>query len=98
MTDFEKEEFWKGLARLYETSVQQTKEIAEVKESLTALRGRVAELHVVVTDLSGVVKQLADVARKQSDVAQSHERRLDRTEVTVEAILEDLRRHREGRA
>jgi hypothetical protein len=31
-------------------------------------------------------------------VVESHERRPDRTEITVEAILEDLRRHREGRS
>ena len=77
MTDFDKEEFWKGLGRLYDASVLEGKKITELRE--------------VVVELSGVVKQLAGVA-------QSHEKRLDRVEVTVEAILEDLKRHREGRA
>jgi hypothetical protein len=83
MTDFDKEEFWKGLGRLYEESVRQS-------EKLTLVSEKLSELSDVVTDLGHVVNQLASVA-------QSHERRLDRTEVTVEAILDDLRRHREGR-
>ena len=45
----------------------------------------------VVNDLSAIVSELADVSRR-------HEKRHDCTEVTVEAILEDLRRHREGRS
>jgi len=91
MTDFEKEEFWKGLARLYDASVEQRRNISELGVKLTELGGKLTELTGVVTELTGVVNQLAGVA-------QSHEKRLDRTEVTVEAILEDLRRHREGRA
>jgi hypothetical protein len=76
MTDFDKEEFWKGLGRLYEESVRQSEKLSV--------------LSAIVTDLGHVVDQLVTVA-------QSHEKRLDRNEVTVEAILEDLRRHREGR-
>ena len=75
MTDFDKEEFWKGLGRLYEESVRQSEKLSE--------------LSALVTDLGHVVNQLVSVA-------QAHEKRLDRGEVTVEAILEDLRRHREG--
>jgi arginine decarboxylase-like protein len=61
------------------------------------LTGVVTNLTGVVSGLSGVVKQLAEVAHEQAATAQTHEKRLDRVEVTVEAILEDLKRHREGR-
>jgi hypothetical protein len=40
---------------------------------------------------------LLAIARIHQDSLVKHEKRLDRTEVTVEAILEDLRRHRENR-
>jgi hypothetical protein len=82
MTDFDKEEFWKGLGRLYDASVKQSQQISE--------------LGGVVTELAGVVKQLAGVVQSQAAVTQSHEGRLGRVELTVEAILEDLKRHREG--
>ena len=60
MTDYEKEEFWKGLNRLYESSV--------------AIRDATEELRRIV---------------------ESHERRLDRWEVTTQSILDELRRRRE---
>jgi hypothetical protein len=89
MTDFDKEEFWKGLGRLYEESVRQSQTISE-------LGGKLTGLTTVVTELAGVVKQLAGVVQSQATITQSHEGRLDRVELTVEAILEDLKRHREG--
>jgi 3-hydroxyacyl-CoA dehydrogenase len=39
---------------------------------------------------------LKDATEALARTAQAHEKRLDRVEVTVEAILEDLRQHREG--
>ena len=63
MTDFDREEFWRALGRLYDSSVK----LNEFSERL---------LEIVV----------------------AHEKRLDRTEVTLEAIQDDLRRYREGRA
>ena len=56
MDDFEKEEFWKGLSRLYDA----TQNLKTATENLL-------------------------------QTAQAHERRLDRVEVTNEAIREDLR-------
>jgi hypothetical protein len=77
MTDFEKEEFWKSLARLHDRNL---------------------ELHGEIVELRTAAESLLQSTKALRDVAVAHERRLDRTEVTVEAILEDLRRHREGRA
>jgi len=50
-----------------------------------------------IGDLAEAAQRLLSAVEKHQQVVESHERRLDRTEVTVEAILEDLRRHREQR-
>jgi hypothetical protein len=78
------EEFWKALGRLYD-------ETLEIKESIKASNQSIG-------DLAEATQRLLTAAEKHQLVVESHERRLDRTEVTVEAILEDLRRHREQRS
>jgi len=76
------EEFWAALGRLYDANVKNAEEIKELRAS--------------VGDLREVAAHLASAVEKDHAVIMQHERRLDRTEITVEAILEDLRRHREG--
>ena len=78
------EEFWEALGRLYDSTLKNTEEIRELRESSQELR-EAATL-------------LANAVQRDHDVIMAHERRLDRVEITVEAILEDLRRHREGRS
>jgi DNA-binding protein H-NS len=78
------DEFWKALGRLYDSTLKNTEDIRELRVSIEELRS--ASQH------------LLSAVEKHQEVVESHERRLDRTEITVEAILEDLRRHREGRA
>ena len=39
---------------------------------------------------------LRDASERLLEIAERHERRLDRAEITIEAILEDLRRKRKG--
>ena len=78
------EEFWAALGPLYESSVKNGEEIKELRASIGDLREAAAHL--------------ANAVQKDHDVIMEHERRHDRTEITVEAILEDLRRHREGRS
>ena len=77
------EEFWNALGRLYDSNIKNAEEIRELRAS--------------VSDLREAAAHLANAVQKDHDVIMKHERRLDRSEITVEAILEDLRRHREGR-
>lgn len=77
------EEFWKALGRLYDETLEMKQSIQAEGESIKGLSEATMNLLAAVEKLHGI--------------AESHERRLDRTEVTVEAILEDLRRHREQR-
>jgi hypothetical protein len=76
------DEFWKALGRLYDDTLEMKESIRELRQSNEAL--------------SEAAGRLLSAAEKQQLVVESHERRPDRTEITVEAILEDLRRHREG--
>jgi len=85
------DEFWKALGRLYDSSVRHDDAIAKLQTSIDELR----DANVAISEATG---RLLSAAEKHQAVVESHERRLDRTEITVEAILEDLRRHREGRA
>jgi hypothetical protein len=89
VTPFEKEEFWKALGRLYDASLK-------THENIEELRATVTELHGTVDGLSGAMVKLLSATQSLQSVAESHERRLDRYEVTVEAVLEELRRRREG--
>lgn len=76
------EEFWAALGRLYEASVNNTTDIAQLRVSVETLRESSA--HVL------------DAVNKLTKVVDEHEHRLDRHDLTIDAILEDLRRHREG--
>ncbi len=77
------EEFWAALGRLYD-------ETLEMKQSIHAQGSS-------IKDLADATARLLSSVEKHEQVVESHERRLDRAEITVEAILEDLRRHREQR-
>src|SRR5271157_923872 len=90
------EEFWKALGRLYDDILEMKESIKEDRESIRENRQSIKELGESVKDLSEATRRLLSAAEKHQLVVESHERRLDRTEITVEAILEDLRRHREG--
>ena len=78
------EEFWNALGRLYDSTVKNTEGIRELRASIQELN-------------QGTARLLSAVERHQQ-IIEEHERRHDRAEITVEAILEDLRRHREGRS
>ena len=78
------EEFWKALGRLYDSTLKNTEDIRELRES--------------ARDLREATTLLANAVQRDHDVIMAHEHRLDRSAITVEAILEDLRRHREGRS
>jgi len=95
------DEFWAALGRLYD-------ETLEIKESIKASnqaaeqaaerdRELMREQGQSIGTLAEATQRLLDAVEKHQRVVESHERRLDRTEITVEAILEDLRRHREQR-
>ena len=90
------EEFWKALGRLYDSTLETRQSIEEDRKSINELRESVNELRGSVKDLSEATGHLLSAVEKQYEIVASHERRLDRTEITVEAVLEDLRRHREG--
>ncbi|MGA9565065.1 MAG: hypothetical protein WBS19_06040 [Candidatus Korobacteraceae bacterium] len=77
------EEFWAASGRLYDETLQ-------IKESMQ-VQGK------SIGDLAEATQHLLTAVEKHQLVVESHERRLDRTEITVQAILEDLRRHREQR-
>jgi len=85
------EEFWKALGRLYDSTVKNTEDIRELRASIHELNQGTERL------LSAVVRH-QEVVEAHERRIQEHERRHDHTEITVEAILEDLRRHREGRS
>lgn len=98
------EEFRKALGRLYD-------ETLEIKESIKAsnqaaerdrelMRAQGELIHAQgqsIGNLAEAAQRLLDAVEKHQLLVESRERRLDRTEITVEAILEDLRRHREQR-
>lgn len=78
------EEFWSALGRLYEASVNNTTDIGQLRVSVETLRDSSAHL--------------VDAVNKLTKVVDEHEHRLQRHDMTIDAILEDLRRHREGRS
>jgi methyl-accepting chemotaxis protein len=90
------EEFWAALGRLYDANVKNAEEIGELRASIDELRGSVGSVVDTITGLRDSTANLANAVDKLHKVADAHERRPDRHEVTIEAILEDLRRHREG--
>jgi signal transduction histidine kinase len=68
-----------------------------MKQSMQEIRHSIAELHDASQATNEGAAHLRSAVEKHEQVVESHERRLDRTEITVEAILEDLGRHREQR-
>jgi hypothetical protein len=92
------EEFWKALGRLYDSTLKNTEDIRELRESSSELRESTRELRDSTRELREAATLLANAVQRDHDVIMAHEHRLDRTEITVEAVLEDLRRHREGRS
>ena len=70
----------------------------EVWKALGRLYDSTVETRAGMEELRKTASLLLSAVEKHQQVVESHERRLDRTEITVEAILEDLRRHREGRS
>lgn len=87
MTEFDKQEFWAALGRLYSTTLEQTKQIE-------ALRADIGDLFQVARAHQDSILALRDTARDLSGTAGAHEKRLDRYEVTVQAILDELRKLR----
>jgi hypothetical protein len=91
------DEFWAALGRLYDEtlkikeSIKQSRLAAEKDREVMRVQGK------SIGDLAEATQRLLTAVEKHQLVVESHERPLDRTEVTVEAILEDLRRHREQR-
>src|SRR5271157_3322824 len=81
------EEFWNALARLYDSTLELRAHIERLDEKTE----RLAEGTERLLQVSEGHQRSLEVLQS---VAESHERRLDRTEITVEAILEDLRRSR----
>ncbi len=85
------------MGRLYDETLQMRESIDRNFQSIVELRQSIVELRESATEQRATADDLLEVARIHQQSLVSHERRLDRTEVTVEAILEDLRRHREDR-
>ena len=85
------EEFWKALGRLHDSTLKNTEDIRELREAAREDRES-------ARDLREAAMLLANAVQRDHDVIMAHEHRLDRSEITIEAILEDLRRHREGRS
>ena len=102
------DEFWAALGRLYDETLEMKESIiasslaaereAERNREVTQAQGQLMRAQgKSIGDLAEATQRLLLAVEKHQLIVESHERRLDRTEVTVEAILEDLRRHREQR-
>jgi len=98
------DEFWAALERLYDEtleikeSIKQSRLAAERDRELMQAQGELMRVRgKSISDLAGATQRLLTAVEKHQLVVESRERRPDRTEITVEAILEDLRRHREQR-
>src|SRR3974377_754892 len=91
------EEFWKALGRLHDETLEIKEWIREARLAAEGDRERLHEQSESIKGLGEATSRLLGAMEKLHAVAESHESRLDRTEVTVEVILEDLRRHREQR-
>jgi hypothetical protein len=84
------DEFWAALGPLCD-------ETLEMKQSIEEIRHSIAEFHGASKATNSAAAHLLSAVERHQRVVEPQERRLDRTEITVEAILEDLRRHREQR-
>ena len=65
-----------------------------MKQSIKEVRHWVEELRDAGQAANEAAAHLLSAVEKHQQVVESRERQLDRTEITVEAILEDLGRHR----
>jgi uncharacterized coiled-coil DUF342 family protein len=97
MDTFDRDEFWSALTRLYNETLKLNEEAEQDHRRIIELRESIERDHESIVQLRGETSDLLAIARIHQDSLTKHEKRLDRTEVTVEAILEDLRRHRENR-
>jgi hypothetical protein len=95
------DEFWAALGRLYDETLEIKESIKEshraAEQAAEENRESIRAQGESIRDLAEATQHLLSAVEKQHEITASHERRLDRTEVTVEAVLEDLRRHREQR-
>ena len=82
------EEFWAALGRLYDSTL-------EIKGRLDKLSEANEQLSEAAQRLLHATDTLHLATENLHRVAETHERRLDRNEITIEAILEDLRSSRE---
>jgi len=82
------EEFWAALTRLYDSILEMRGRLDQTDETVARMGDKVDTLAEATTRLLHATENLHAVAEK-------HEHRLDRNEITVEAILEDLRRNRQ---
>jgi ABC-type transporter Mla subunit MlaD len=81
------EEFRAALGRLYDSTLEMKGRIEQIGEKVERLGDKVDTLADATTRLLHATENL-------QSVAETRERRLDRAEITLEAILEDLRRSR----
>jgi len=80
-------EFWNAPARLYDSILEQRENIQRLDEKMERLAAGTERLLQASEGQQRALEAL-------QVVVESHERRLDPSEITVEAILEDLRRSR----
>ena len=91
------DEFWAALGRLYDETLEIKESIKASNQAAERDRELMRAQGQSIGSLAEASQRLLDAVEKHQLVVESHERRPDRTEITVEAILEDLRRHREQR-
>ena len=80
------------------TNFEEMNSFPPVWRALGRLYDSTLETREAADRLLSAVEKLSVAVEAQRQMIEFHERRLDRNEITVEAILEDLRRHREGRS
>jgi hypothetical protein len=91
------EEFWAALGCLYDETLEIKESIEKLRRTGEQDREAIKAQGESIHGLTEASKVLLSAVDKLHAVVDVHERRHDRTEITVEAILEDLRRHREQR-
>ena len=90
MDTFDKDEFWRALGRLSDDTLELKASITELRASTNDLF-RIASIHQ--QSLLDTEESLVD----HEELLNKHERRHDRTEVTVQSMLDDMRRLRGNR-
>jgi len=76
------DDFWAALGRLYDSTLE--------------MKARIEQIGDKVDSLAEGTTRLLHATEHLQNIAETHERRLDRAEITIEAILEDLRRSRQA--